>query len=473
MVSPQPLPSGNYRVVVSTNGKRKSHPFKTLEAAQEFADSINSGRLTFAHFAEYIYKHSSAFTDKEENTRLSYISCLKRIYPKLGRMRLDEINGPALKRFRETRAKEYTRLYAKDASGNRIAVLNPETGEHEPQHSLTSNDTIRAELSLIEVVLREAVEHGYINSNPAVGMKRPSPNVRTRGVEDWEYLNLMRVLSGNWELPPTKHKNARPRKPNELLLERCRYLAFHFWTVARGGELAKLPLENVDIPGRRFWLDKTKNGQPQWRMIPTEALQFVTAQRDYQLSKWKDRAVYLFSADKDPTKAFDFGEAAKCAVRYGITGPGFHSHANRREGATSALGDGVSLATAKAITGHSNAASLGIYNIGADVTPTARAEADAHNLKRAKRLRHAMELERVIFEAAEETNEEILVGQGFAPEAAAEISALDAEFAVSVAPVSLPSVPTPQDLLEELVTALKTGALTQAEVLMKLAEASK
>jgi len=473
MVQPQKLPSGSYRVVVSGNGSRKSHTFKTLDEAQAFADSISGGMPTFAHFAEHIYMRSSAYTDNEHNTLISYKSCLKRIKPKLGHLKLDEINGPVLKRYREGRAQEYTRLYAKDENGNRVTLFNSATGNYEEQHTKTSNDTIRAELSLIDVILREAVEHGYINSNPANGMKRPSPNVRTRGVEDWEYLNLIRVLSGNWELPPTKHTNARQRKPNVLLLERCRYLAFHYWTVARGGELAKLPLENLDIAGRRFWLKRTKNGQPQWRMIPTEALVFVKQQRDYVLKKWGTQAKYLFSANKKPSEPFDFGEAAKTAVKYGIVGPGFHTHANRREGATDALGAGVSITTAKAITGHSSAASLGLYNIGADVTPTARAEADAYNKKRAKRLRDAMELERVIYEAAEEAKEKNLVEQGFAPAAAAEIVALDAEFAVTAESAPLPPPPNPQEILEELATALKTGALTQSEVLLKLSAVAK
>jgi len=474
MVTPQKLPSGSYRVQVGANGKRKSHSFKTLEEAQAFADGVTDGIPTFARFVEDYYLLSSVFTGTEPNTQASYRSCLKRINRYLGQLPLDKIGGPVLKQFREGRAREFTRLYAKDKDGHRIQVFNETTQQHEYLHTRTSNDTIRAEISVIEVVLSEAVEHGFISGNPAVGMKRPSPNVRTRGVEDWEYLNLLKVLSGNWKLPPTKHPGAQPRKPNALLLERCRFLVLHYWTVARGGELAKLPLDNVDIAGRRFWLDKTKSGQPQWRMLPTEALFVVRAQRDYQQAKWGDKAVYLFSADKKPNEAFDFGEAAKCAVRYGITGPGFHSHANRRAGTTEALGAGVSTATAKAMTGHVNPASLGTYNIGADLTPTARAEADAHNRKRLKRLQEGMQMQRLAYEVDKlDEQRAALEAQGFSAEAAADIVALDAEFAVSTAPAPLSPPPSPQDLLDELATALKAGTLTQSDVLRKLADLDK
>ncbi len=428
----QALPNGRHRVQFRRDGTKFDRTFSNLADAELFITAFSDGHPTFEAFVENIYKTSEAWTSLSEGTRTTYNSRFRRILPVLGSTRLQNLDTPAINRFKNTRAAQTTQRGAKP-----------------------SVDSMRLELSIIEVVLREAVNQGYIQFNPCTAVRRGKPAVRTRRVHPHERLNLIKVVRNQWPCLPPRKPTERPRPVSDRVKESARFLLILFELGGRAGELANLPVTNISIARREYFLKRTKNGRAQMRPLTNFSSMLIKQQLEYISRTPGIIGGRLFTGKGD--KPYSYARAVIRCRTYGMVDPDYHSHANRRELVTSAIEAGMEYRDIQRMTGHDCTESIARYDASASLPPAARERVNRFQDERNEELRAAIQLDRALTEAGGD--------KGLAGTGDWEMDALDTEYEMPGADAARGGEPPPT--MDEMLKAL---AIVRAERAKKAQE---
>ena len=247
------------------------------------------------------------------------------------------------------------------------------------------------------MVLREAVNQGYIQFNPCSAVRRGKPAVRTRRVHPHEKLNLIKVVRDQWGMLPPRKPTERPRPVSERVKESARFLLILFELGGRAGELANLPIANINIARREYFLKRTKNGRAQMRPLTNLSSILIKQQLEYVRRTPGIVGGRLFTGHGD--KPYSYPNAVNRVRRYGMVDPDYCSHANRREVVTSAIEAGMEYRDIQRITGHDCTESIARYDASASLPPAARERVNRFQDARNAELRAAVQLDQALREA--------------------------------------------------------------------------
>ena len=126
---------------------------------------------------------------------------------------------------------------------------------------------------------------------------------------------------------PQTHR--APRPVSERVKESARFLLILFELGGRAGELANLPIANINIARREYFLKRTKNGRAQMRPLTNFSSILIKQQLEYVSRTPGIVGGRLFTGHGD--KPYSYPNAVHRVRRYGMVDPDYHSHANRRE----------------------------------------------------------------------------------------------------------------------------------------------
>ena len=130
-------------------------------------------------------------------------------------------------------------------------------------------------LALVSKMLNFAIDHDWIDANPAARVDKPSPEVsRDRVLDDDEIRRVWRLLSTTTNGDDEDHP-PWPASPAFAAVIKLRLL-----TAQRGGEVARMRWSDVDVE-TGWWTipgSDTKNGQPHRVPLVARALTIITEQ---------------------------------------------------------------------------------------------------------------------------------------------------------------------------------------------------
>lgn len=207
-------------------------------------------------------------------------------------------------------------------------------------------------LALVRKMLNFAVDHDWIDANPAARVQKPAPeNSRERVLTDEEIRRLWRVLA---RFPTTEEKPApgRKRANGELDDPICPIspalaaaLKVRLLTAQRGGEVARmrwadliLPADKPDVPQIGWWTipgEHTKNGEPHRVPLTADVIALIREQtpEDGQTGD------YVFTATGSGS-VMDRAKKAPARISRAL-GIEFRGHDLRRTAATNMAEAGV------------------------------------------------------------------------------------------------------------------------------------
>jgi integrase len=196
-------------------------------------------------------------------------------------------------------------------------------------------------LATVRKMLNFAVDHDWLEANPAARVQKPSPETsRDRVLSDDELRRLWRILS---HFPTSEQKPAPGRKrakggdddplcpvsPALAALLKVRLL-----TAQRGGEVARMRWADLDLDAGWWTIpsEDTKNGEPHRVPLTADAVALIKAQLP---EKDEDRGDYVFTGRGGAT-VLDRAKKAPSAVRkaLGEDFTDFRGHDLRRTAAT-------------------------------------------------------------------------------------------------------------------------------------------
>jgi len=141
-------------------------------------------------------------------------------------------------------------------------------------------------LAVVRKMLNFAVDHDWIDANPAARVAKPSPeHSRDRVLNEEELRRLWRILS---HFPTTAERPAPGRKGSKGAADdpicpvapwMADVLKMRLLTAQRGGEIARMRWADVDL-GSGWWTipgEHTKNGEPHRVPLSAEAVAIVRA----------------------------------------------------------------------------------------------------------------------------------------------------------------------------------------------------
>ncbi len=202
-------------------------------------------------------------------------------------------------------------------------------------------------LALARKMLNFAVDHDWIEANPAARVAKPGREIsRDRVLTEAELQRLWRVLS---HFPTTEERPAPGRKratgtkkdpicPVSKAL--AALLKVRLLTAQRGGEVARMRWADITLDAPAWWTvprSDTKNGEPHRVPLTEEVVALIRSQLPDQES---ERGEYVFLG-RGGTSVVDRAKKAPAAVR-GVLSFDFRGHDLRRTAATYMAAGGVS-----------------------------------------------------------------------------------------------------------------------------------
>ena len=209
-------------------------------------------------------------------------------------------------------------------------------------------------LAVVRKMLNFAVDHDWIDANPAARVQKPAPETsRDRVLTHDEIRRLWRVLS---HFPTTAERPAPGRRrahgdKDDPLCPVSPWLAAAFkvrlLTAQRGGEVARMRWSDLELERTKekgtivsgWWTipgEFTKNGEPHRVPITADVAALIEGR---QPENDKARGVYVFSFDGD-TAAIDRSKKASAALARAL-GIDFRGHDLRRTAATGMAEAGI------------------------------------------------------------------------------------------------------------------------------------
>jgi integrase len=197
-------------------------------------------------------------------------------------------------------------------------------------------------LALIRKMLNFAVDHDWIEANPASRVARPSrESSRERVLSDEELRRLWRLLR---HFPTTAEKQAPGRKrasaePDDPLCPVSPTLAalaqVRLLTAQRGGEVARMRWRDVDLDAAWWTIpgSDTKNGEPHRVPLARQVLGIIKAQK-----KDGNTSEYVFVGSGE--SVLDRAKKAPSVIARAL-GIDFRGHDLRRTAATRMAAAGV------------------------------------------------------------------------------------------------------------------------------------
>jgi len=172
-------------------------------------------------------------------------------------------------------------------------------------------------LAVVRKMLNFAVDHDWINANPAARVTKPAPErSRDRVLTEEELRRLWRVLSHlpmTSDRPAPGRKRAKGKSDDPLCPVSARLAALlkvRLLTAQRGGEVARMRWADVDLDSGWWTIPRehTKNGQPHRVPLTPDIVELIRAQASGQGDAEKDQifvgssgATLLHRAKKAPS----------------------------------------------------------------------------------------------------------------------------------------------------------------------------
>ena len=200
-------------------------------------------------------------------------------------------------------------------------------------------------LAVVRKMLNFAVDHDWIDANPAARVQKPSlENSRDRVLSEDEIRRFWRLLSN----PPTTADRPAPGRKRRAGAEGdplcpvspslAALLKVRLLTAQRGGEVARMRWADIDF-GRGWWTipsEHTKNGEPHRVPLTDDVIALVTAQSSTDEGQ---RAEYVF-VGRGGTTVLDRAKKAPAAIARAL-GLDFRGHDLRRTAATNMAAAGI------------------------------------------------------------------------------------------------------------------------------------
>lgn len=204
-------------------------------------------------------------------------------------------------------------------------------------------------LALVRKMLNFAVDHDWIEANPAARVQKPAPETsRERVLTDDELRRFWRVLSH----PPTTADRPAPGRPRAngagddplcpISARLAALLKVRLLTAQRGGEVARMRWADLDrdagwwtIPSR-----DTKNGEPHRVALVADAIALIDAQQAQKESDDEDEDVREYVFVGRGASIRDRAKKAPAAIAR-VLGFEFRGHDLRRTAATRMAAAGI------------------------------------------------------------------------------------------------------------------------------------
>jgi integrase len=200
-------------------------------------------------------------------------------------------------------------------------------------------------LAVVRKMLNFAVDHDWIDANPAGRVAKPAPErSRDRVLTEQELQRLWRVLSN---LPATRDRPAPGRKRAKgnaddplcpVSAPLAALLKVRLLTGQRGGEVARMRWVDVDVDARWWTIpaEHTKNGQLHRVPLATETLDVLRAQKP---TKDDESIEYVFAGVGGAAVLHRAKKAPAAIAR--VLGIDFRGHDLRRTAATFMAAAGI------------------------------------------------------------------------------------------------------------------------------------
>jgi integrase len=345
------LPSGRkqFNVRYRVHGKQRrlvlgDYPALSLAKARKRARDAQSDVDGGRDVAAERQAAKLARTDTIEALAKDYIEKHARKFKKSADQDERIINVEVLPRWRSRSVRELTR--------RDVRALVEKVAERAP---IMANRV----LATIRKMLNFAVDHDWLEANPAARVQKPSPETsRDRVLTPDEIRRLWRVLS---HFPTTEQRPAPGRKraaggdddplcpisPALAALLKVRLL-----TAQRGGEVARMRWADVDLDAGWWTIpgEDTKNSEPHRVPLTADALALIQTQAPEDED---DRGEYVFTG-RGGTTVLDRAKKAPAAIRAALGDDflDFRGHDLRRTAATHMGAAGIPRQDISAVLNH-------------------------------------------------------------------------------------------------------------------------
>jgi integrase len=312
------FPLGEYPSTSLTEARKRARRAQTAiddgrdPAGERQAAKAARTDTTAALVEDYLAKHARKFKrSADEDERM--------------------LNVEVLPRWRDRSVRELTR--------RDVRALIERVAERAP---IAANRL----LAVVRKMLNFAVDHDWIDANPAARITKPAPErSRDRVLTDDEIRRLWRLL-GN---PPTTTDRPAPGRKRRtgskddplcpVSASLAAVLQVRLLTAQRGGEVARMRWSDVDLDGGWWTIPgaDTKNGEPHRVPLTADSVAIVRAQAPKNDT---DRQTYVF-AGQGGTSVMARAKKAPALVARTL-GIEFHGHDLRRTAATRMAESGIS-----------------------------------------------------------------------------------------------------------------------------------
>jgi integrase len=201
-------------------------------------------------------------------------------------------------------------------------------------------------LAVVRKMLNFAVDHDWIDANPAARVAKPAPErSRDRVLTEDEIRQLWRVLSHlptTAERPAPGRKRAKGEKDDPLCpisAPLAALLKVRLLTAQRGGEVARMRWADVDLGGGWWTIPAahTKNGQPHRVPLTSDTVELIRSEKP---KNYDDETEYVFAGTGGASVLHRAKKAPAAIAR--VLKIDFRGHDLRRTAATFMAASGIS-----------------------------------------------------------------------------------------------------------------------------------